>query len=705
MATRTHRWRLLIVFLLVAVPPLLSAGVLSRESLTAFFPAPFVIGEMSTDIPIWPIFKEGPVPTAVGYVFESVDFAPIPGFSGMPVNLLVAIDSHGQFLDVRVLSQHEPVFVAGLGEDPLLDFLEQYSGKSLLKNIRVRSMMNQGGSISDDFVTIDGVTKATVSVKVINQSVVSSALRVARAELGFAEGREPDRIARVRKDSFEAKSWQQLLDEGLVAHKRVLNRDVQEMFASTKVANVDEKARIDPDGVFVDLYVAPVTVPSIGRSLFDERAFEEITRYLEEDDHAILVMTAGRYSFVDDEFVRGAAPRLLSLGQQGLPIELRDLDVEVVPALPATPRVDAIKVFQVASHAGLDPALEWQLALHVVRDRGQIYREQFVRNIDVPYRFAERFLVEPETGEVVEGWRALWIERSWEICMLLIGLTVLGAALLWQQGLSRSSRRLSMFRYGFLAFTLGYVGWYAQGQLSIVNITALVQALVAGRDLTFFLYDPMSVLLWGFVVLTLVLWGRGTFCGWLCPFGALQEFIGKAAQRLGVRQISLTQRWDARLKKLKYVVLATIIGSALMSPGLGAELAEIEPFKTAITLVFNRSWPYVVYAVSLLIVGTFVYKAFCRYLCPLGAGLALLGSIQRLDWLTRRTECGSPCQLCRRICEYNAIAEDGRIIYRECFQCLDCVSVYTDPKRCVAEVVMRRSGRRLSPGPTRARVV
>jgi polyferredoxin len=214
----------------------------------------------------------------------------------------------------------------------------------------------------------------------------------------------------------------------------------------------------------------------------------------------------------------------------------------------------------------------------------------------------------------------------------------------------------------------------------------------------------MTVLLWGFVVLTLFIWGRGTFCGWLCPFGALQEFIGKTGRRLGVRQISPTRAWDSRLKKLKYVVLAAILVSAVVLPGLRDGLAEIEPFKTAITLVFDRSWPYVMYAVSLLIVGAFVYKAFCRYLCPLGAALAALGSVQRLDWLTRRSECGSPCQLCRRICDYKAIAEDGRIIYSDCFQCLDCVSVYTDPKRCVAEVVMRRSGRRLSSSPTRARV-
>ncbi len=694
------RWRapFWLMLILTAFPPQAITGELSREKLTTFFPSPYIVEEKLSDIPVWPIFKEGPVPSVVGYVFESIDFAPIPGFAGTPMNLLVAIDPGGLFIDVRVLSQREPVFVGGLGEEPLLAFVEQYKGNSLLKNIRVSSMMNRGGSLSDDFVTFDGVSKATVSVKIINQSVISSALKVARAKLGFAGGRDTDQVARVRKDIFEEKNWQQLLDEGLVVHKRVLNRDIEELFANTEVAHVDDEARLNPEGLFVDLYIAPLTVPTIGRSMFDDQALAEITDYMEEDDHAILVMSSGRYSFVDEDFVRGAVPRLLSLSQGGLPIELRDLDVDVIPTLPGVPQAEAIKVFQVAAHAGLDPALPWQLALQVVRDRGQIYRERYVKEVAVSYRFADRFLIKSESGQQYEGWRAVWVERMTEILVLLLGLTVLSAALVWQHRLSSSARRLSVFRYAFLAFTLGFIGWYAQGQLSIVNITALIQAFIAGSDLSFFLYDPMSVILWGFVGLTLVAWGRGTFCGWLCPFGALQEFIGKLAQRIGIRQIKPTQQWDTRLKKLKYALLLLIVVSAALSSELVDHLVEIEPFKTAITLMFVRSWPFLLYAVALLVLGAFVYKGFCRYLCPLGAGLAVLGSIRQFDWLTRRTECGSPCQLCRRTCEYNAIAEDGAIIYRDCFQCLDCVSVYTDPKRCVAEVVIRKRGRNLSTG-------
>ena len=152
----------------------------------------------------------------------------------------------------------------------------------------------------------------------------------------------------------------------------------------------------------------------------------------------------------------------------------------------------------------------------------------------------------------------------------------------------------------------------------------MLQALVAGHSLAFFLYDPMTVILSGFTCISLLLWGRGTFCGWLCPFGALQEFSAKLGRLLSCRKIRFKPATDRRLKWLKYPVLAAILGSALIAPQLTDMVVEVEPFKTAITLNFVRSWPFVVYALGLLIAGMIVFKPFCRYLCPLGAGLAVL---------------------------------------------------------------------------------
>jgi NosR/NirI family transcriptional regulator, nitrous oxide reductase regulator len=126
-------------------------------------------------------------------------------------------------------------------------------------------------------------------------------------------------------------------------------------------------------------------------------------------------------------------------------------------------------------------------------------------------------------------------------------------------------------------------------------------------------------------------------------------------------------------------------------------VAEIEPFKTAITLVFVRSLPFVLYAGGLVIGGLFAFKFFCRYLCPLGAAFALIGLLRRWNWLSRRAECGDPCQLCKAKCRYNAITKAGAVVYRECFQCMECVVIHNDAHQCVPLVLAGKHRTRLIP--------
>ncbi len=102
---------------------------------------------------------------------------------------------------------------------------------------------------------------------------------------------------------------------------------------------------------------------------------------------------------------------------------------------------------------------------------------------------------------------------------------------------------------------------------------------------------------------------------------------------------------------------------------------EIEPFKTALTTYFEREWYFVAYASLWLLPGMIVFRGFCRYVCPLGAFMAIGGLLRLRNWIPRRKECGTRCQ-------YNAIEPSGRIAYDECFHCLDCVTIYGDRDTC-----------------------
>jgi polyferredoxin len=70
--------------------------------------------------------------------------------------------------------------------------------------------------------------------------------------------------------------------------------------------------------------------------------------------------------------------------------------------------------------------------------------------------------------------------------------------------------------------------------------------------------------------------------------------------------------------------------------------------------------------------------------------MAIGGLLRRRDWIARRVECGSPCQLCKVKCSYKAIKPSGAIAYDECFGCLDCVRIYGDVKQCVPLVLAAR---------------
>jgi ferredoxin len=302
-----------------------------------------------------------------------------------------------------------------------------------------------------------------------------------------------------------------------------------------------------------------------------------------------------------------------------------------------------------------------------------------------------------EDQDARREWINLWQSRWLDIAILLIGLFILSLGLIAQKRFSASSQRLRILRTAYLLFTLGFIGWYAQGQLTIVNITAALESLTSGGDLSFLMNDPMTVILWVFVGVTLLVWGRGTFCGWLCPFGALQELISLIANAIGIRQRRLRAALDAKLKWIKYLILVTLLASLYMAPRFAEKAVEIEPFKTAISFYFQRDWPYVLWAVACLLLGVVVYRGYCRYICPLGAALASVNFLQRWSWIPRREACGTPCQSCRHRCEYQAIAPTGKINYSECFQCLDCVSIYQDDQRCLPLIQERKTSSRVIP--------
>lgn len=686
-----------LLFLLLLVPTLSGAELTDsrRALIQSLFPAATVIEDKLPDVPVYPVYQ---LQELLGYAYESTDLSRLQGFAGKPIQMMIGLDTQGRFTGVKILHHHEPVFLHGLGEEPLFDFVDQYEGRSLREQIVVQSSLSgkSGKSAEGDVVYFDGVSKATVSVLIVNDTVLSSALKVARQKLeAFAQSAP----TRAKPDWFEPLGWQQLVDRGYVSRTRI-EVDAVEQQLGRPLSDYPTDLT-PPDGeAFTELYLAYMNSPMVGRNLLGDEHYARFMARLGENDQVLMVASRGMFRHVRDSFTPGSSPDRIGLTQNNLSVEMRDLnwlDQNFRLQADGLPGFDAVNLFRVGGNAGFNPGAEASLKLNVELARNHLIAD--TANFTLPVQFAGDLF---ETVAIAESpetsrepvWVGLWKERWWQISLLVAGLAVLTVFFARQKTLSRHPTLVHRFRWGFLFFTLFFIGFYAQGQLSVVNIYTLLLALWDGFTLDVFLLDPVLFILWSYTFVTLFIWGRGLFCGWLCPFGALQEMAAWLGQKLRLRQIRVPEHWHRRLILLKYPILLGLVGTAFYSLTLAEQLAEVEPFKTSITLVFWRYWPFVAYAIGLLVIGMFIHKFYCRYLCPLGAGLAVLGRFRLFSWLERIERCGSPCQHCKNECGINAIRKDGRIDYDECIQCLECVVILRDDQQCVDSIVRDKQQRK-----------
>ncbi|TMV09096.1 4Fe-4S binding protein [Ruegeria sediminis] len=680
----------MVLWLVTALP---HAAPLDRAALAELIMPPFSLGDSVNDKGVYSLLNSGGA--EAGYVFETEPLAPLPGFSGAPVNALVVLDLEGNFLDVRLIEHNEPIFVSGLGEAPFHKFFEQYPGLSISSSIVVGTPYGDGGSGSS-LVYLDGVTKATASVRIAHESVMAAALAVAREKMQGISSSPP---AHPNLEHDETLSWADLVEQGLVTRRTVSNAEIDAAFADTLWEDDDPEAKDYPEELYLDLWIVDLGPPSIARAVLSQDGYTELQNFLSisPDDEPILLIETARHGLVSPDFVRNTAPDWLSAEQDGLPIALRDSDlyVDLSADLPDDLHQGTAMILRTDRRLGFDPAREWKLNVAAIREHGMFQPETGSVTLTARHSTDERFFSRPEAVKPVPPWQEALRARVGDMIVLSVFLVGLTALLLLAQNPLADNRAFTPFRLLILAFVTVFIGWWGQGQLSIVTVLGVIRTAVEGGSYAFLAYDPFSLLIWGFAILGFVLWGRGYFCGWLCPFGALQEFAHHLGRLLRLPQFDPSPRWDTRLKWVKYVLLAGLIATVFAAPDQIDKAAEIEPFKTAITTFFVREWYFVAYAVLWLVVGMVLFKGFCRYVCPLGAVMAIGGLLRGRTWIARRAECGSPCQLCRVKCNYRAIRKTGKIDYSECFGCLDCVSIHNDETRCVPLILSARQGSRL----------
>jgi NosR/NirI family nitrous oxide reductase transcriptional regulator len=690
------------------------AGFLAKMTSQAAFPGANHLGSPMGDPPVVEAFNDG---EAIGYVFLNSDFSNSTGYSGKPIHQLIAIDMAGVIRQVVLVEHHEPIVLIGIKESRITRVLDNYKGLDIGALVREEGADHQ----------VDIVTGATVTVMVMDDTILRSAIKVARrfglGGLGPKREQSGPR-ATVNMALEQQLDWAVLLADNSVTNLRLSLAQINDAFARS--GNEIAAARPeegDPGDIFIDLYAAVVSVPAIGKSILGEREYQNLVQRLEPGQQAIALAGDGRFSFKGSGYVRGGIFDRFQIIQGDTSIRFHDYHHKRLRQVMAegAPDLKDVDLFLTPAELNFDPAAPWSLELLVGREIGPT--EKAFLTFDLDYKTPDKYLIIPElppptllqrvaiqlelpdpNSADAPLWMKIWISKVPETILVLIALAALTLIFFFQSWLVQRPVLTDRIRIGFLVFTLFGIGWYANAQLSVVNILTVLNSLVSGFDWSYFLMEPLIFILWGSVFCALLFWGRGPYCGWLCPFGALQELLNRLAKLARLPQYLLPWGLHERLWALKYLIFLVLFGFSLHSLGWAERLAEVEPFKTAIILKFAREWPFVVFAIAMLVPGLFIERFYCRYLCPLGAALGIPGRMRMFAWLKRYKECGSPCQRCSNECMVQAIHPEGNINVNECLYCLHCQVVYSDHHACPVLIQKRLKRERRSGSPSAASV-
>lgn len=273
---------------------------------------------------------------------------------------------------------------------------------------------------------------------------------------------------------------------------------------------------------------------------------------------------------------------------------------------------------------------------------------------------------------------------------------------------------LSLRRFSQIAFSILFI-------VSIFSTRYPLDWFI--NPLVFFQLDPLligstaiaeriflgALLISGTVVVFTLFFGR-FFCGWFCPLGAVMDFLALFKKKRGSGVSS--RLW----RKAKYALLFIIIIAALIGLQWAWFFDPLAIYFRAVSLAIHpwahgaidrlfqflmengsynefignsyywitsnifspvvSSYTHGVTAFGIFIAVTFLViirkRFWCRYLCPLGALLALLARIS--PYRRRVFSCGTHCTKCQQSCRMGAIAPDNSYTPSECILCMDCVT-------------------------------
>jgi polyferredoxin len=180
-------------------------------------------------------------------------------------------------------------------------------------------------------------------------------------------------------------------------------------------------------------------------------------------------------------------------------------------------------------------------------------------------------------------------------------------------------------------------------------------------------------------------------CGWVCPFGSIQEWIGKLGRRIFGKRYNafVPRKLDRALRYLRYLVLAWVSYMTIVTGKLAFE--AVDPYAALFGF-----WRSEVALGGLLVLGAtvllslFVERPFCKYACPYGAFQGIF-NLFRIFGIKRNAPTCISCKACSRACPMNIdVASAGRVRDHQCITCMQCTSEAACPVAATVELAAGR---------------
>ena len=588
----------------------------------------------------------------VGFVFLTDDYPPEQrGYAG-PIDMLIGMDMNGVVTSMKVLDYYESyLFSRGDFIDDSV-FLSQFRRKPITDQFRLD-------------VDIDGLSSATATSAAMTRSVGEVARKVARAYLNFGAGTAEEQMTIDNTRALlEPYSWQDLIDQGVIRQMTVKSAE----------------------GNDITMAVTYIGKRAIGEFMVGREAFElaEADATFRSGGGEILLLApsgpgAGDgfrqfpMSMQQGENIRRVAGT--RFGNMGMATEgLVAGHANYAVSLTVHPDFDVTQPFNLIYHTpggGGDVALEYQVTgvgLTLARGEPVLSAEQLLEARLADAGFFERLRLAPPWGVVP------WVDVI--LLSILLGFV-----------LAAFFSKNAVLRWGTMTATMLYLGFYKNGFLSVSHIANVIK--MGPEMITNNLPTLMIVL---FTLITTLIWGR-VFCSSLCPFGAVQDFIARFAPKKW--QIKVPQKLHDNAIYVKYAILALILGTA--SVNANASIFQyFEPFGT----LFFFSPSVLLWSILLVILAAcfVVERAYCRYVCPLGAALGLIALVSPRR-IARVPQC-STCKVCEQACPTGAIRRE-KIDFKECVRCDVCETKLIEKagtcRHSVDEIERRRKAKQTIP--------